>query len=138
MHKNNKKKRKGKEKKPSHFFTFLQLNSFKKSVNIVLLFMCQFGPSYVTPAALLSQALNRWQVKWGRLKTGEKKKAAIEINTAGRKEQKTYVHTLGRSSDAAIRMIWWLVPSLISSAEDVSDNQGKKKPQPLKKKNYRF
>lgn len=63
MHKDNKKKEKEKKKKPTHFFTLLELSSLKKSVNIVLLFMCQFGPSYVTPAALLSQALNRWQVK---------------------------------------------------------------------------
>lgn len=62
------------------------------------------------------------------MKTGEKKKAAIEINTAGRKEQKTYVHTLGRSSDAAIKIIWWLVPSLILSAEEVSEDQEKRTP----------
>lgn len=119
------KKRKRKRQKPQSLSHFPAVKFLKKSLNIVLLSMCQFGPSYVTPAALLSQALNRWQVKWRRLKTGEKKNAAIEINTAGREEQKTYVHTLGRSSDVTIKMIWWLVSSLILSTEDVSEDQGK-------------
>lgn len=42
---------------------FPAVKLLEKPLNIVLLLVCQIGPSYVPAAALLSQALNRWKVK---------------------------------------------------------------------------
>lgn len=60
-----KKKRKNQQTPPSlqslSYFPAVKL--LEKSLNIVLLLVCQIGPSYVPPAALLHQGPNRWKIK---------------------------------------------------------------------------